>query len=193
MKESGFMKKNEDRKWEVIESKYLFKKPWLTARCDHVKLPTGVEIPEYYVLEYPDWVNVIAINTQGEFVLVRQYRHGIQETCYEICGGVCEKGEEPLASAQRELCEETGYGNGKWSKLMDISPNASANTNITHCFLATDVEKISSQHLDRGEDLTVHLLQEEEVKHLLLHNEVKQALMAAPLWKYFYLKTPKHG
>ena len=43
-------------------------------------------------------------------LLVRQYRHGIKETRYEICAGVCETGEEPLLSAQRELYEETGYG-----------------------------------------------------------------------------------
>ena len=66
----------DDRKWEIIESEYLIRRPWLTARRDRVKLPTGVEIPEYYILEYPDWVNVIAITKEGKFVLVRQYRHG---------------------------------------------------------------------------------------------------------------------
>ena len=59
----------DDRKWEIIESEYLIRRPWLTARRDRVKLPTGVEIPEYYILEYPDWVNVIAITKEGKFVL----------------------------------------------------------------------------------------------------------------------------
>jgi ADP-ribose pyrophosphatase len=145
----------DDRKWEIIESEYLIRRPWLTARRDRVKLPTGVEIPEYYILEYPDWVNVIAITKEGKFVLVRQYRHGIKETRYEICAGVCETGEEPLLSAQRELYEETGYGNGNWTKLMTISANASTMTNITHCYLATEVERISTQHLEETEDLTV--------------------------------------
>ena len=150
----------DDRKWEIIESEYLIRRPWLTARRDRVKLPTGVEIPEYYILEYPDWVNVIAITKEGKFVLVRQYRHGIKET---------------------------GYGNGNWTKLMTVSANASTMTNITHCYLATEVERISTQHLEETEDLTVHLLDEEEVKALLLNDEVKQSLMAAPLWKYFAL------
>ena len=47
----------DDRKWEIVESEYLIRRPWLTARRDRVKLPTGVEIPEYYILahsnEYP--------------------------------------------------------------------------------------------------------------------------------------------
>ena len=174
----------DDRKWEIIESEYLIRRPWLTARRDRVKLPTGVEIPEYYILEYPDWVNVIAITKEGKFVLVRQYRHGIKETRYEICAGVCETGEEPLLSAQRELYEETGYGNGNWQEYMVVSANPSTHTNLTHCFLATDVELIDHQHLEATEDISVHLFTLEEVRTLLENNEIMQSLNAAPLWKY---------
>ena len=60
-------------------------------------------------------------------------------------------------------------------------------TALENCYLATEVERISTQHLEETEDLTVHLLDEEEVKALLLNDEVKQSLMAAPLWKYFAL------
>lgn len=181
--------KTDDRKWEILESEYLIKRPWLTARRDRVKLPTGVEIPEYYILEYPNWVNVIAITKEGKFVLIRQYRHGIRETRYEICAGVCEKGEDPIVSAQRELYEETGYGKGEWSLFMTVSANASTMTNLTYCYLAIGVEPISTQHLEETEDLSVHLLDKEEVKALLMQDEVKQALMAAPLWKYFALNA----
>ena len=68
---------------------------------------------------------------------------------------------------------------------MTISANASTMTNITHCYLATEVERISTQHLEETEDLTVHLLDEEEVKALLLNDEVKQSLMAAPPLEVF--------
>ena len=94
----------DDRKWEIIESEYLIRRPWLTARRDRVKLPTGVEIPEYYILEYPDWVNVIAITKEGKFVLVRQYRHGIKETRYEICAGVCKEIDFLACLQYRKLC-----------------------------------------------------------------------------------------
>ena len=80
--------------------------------------------------------------------------------------------------------EETGYGNGVWKEFMQISPNPSTHTNITYCFLATDVEKISEQHLEDTENLTVHLLSLQEVKDLLQQGSIRQALMAAPLWKY---------
>ena len=53
--------KEKDMKWTTLDSEYLFRRPWLTARKDRVRLPNGHVIEEYYVLEYPDWINVIAI------------------------------------------------------------------------------------------------------------------------------------
>lgn len=179
---------SDERKWKVLKSEYLFRRPWLTARRDEVLLPNGARNPEYYVLEYPNWVNVLAITKEQKFLMVRQYRHGLGRTCYELCAGVCEATDaDPMASAKRELLEETGYGRGEWRLWMAISANASAMNNLTYCYLATDVELIDRQHLEATEDLTVHLLTIEEVRRLLLDDEVKQSLMAAPLWKYFYL------
>lgn len=176
---------HDDKKWEILESEYLIRRPWLTARRDHVRLPDGVENKEYYVLEYPDWVNVIAITADGKFVMERQYRHGLQWTGYEICAGVCESGENPLEAAKRELWEETGFGGGEWKLQMTISANTSTMTNLCHSFVATGVERISEQHLEATEDISVHLLTVDEVRNLLVGNDIRQALMAAPLWKYF--------
>ena len=175
----------DEKKWEILHSEYLIRRPWLTARKDHIRLPNGVENEEYYVLEYPDWVNVIAITRDGQFLMERQYRHGLQWTGYEICAGVCEKGETPEESARRELYEETGFGGGRWSETMVISPNSSTVTNLCHCFIAHDVERISTQHLEETEDISIHLMSAREVYELLCNGEIKQALMAAPLWKYF--------
>ena len=176
---------NEDGKWETISSEYLFRRPWLTVRHDKVRLPDGRINPEFYVLEYPDWVNIIAITENGEFVMERQYRHGLDKTCYEIAAGVVENGETPLEAARRELEEETGYGGGEWKELMLISGNPSTTSNLTHCFLAEGVKKVSAQHLDSTEDLSVCLLSLDQVRLLLVSDKSRQALMAAPLWKYF--------
>lgn len=172
-------------KWKILKSEYLFRRPWLTVRRDCVELPDGRRNPEFYVLEYPDWVNVIAIDEDGNFVLERQYRHGLGKTCFEIPAGVIEKGETPLEAARRELQEETGYGEGEWSEIMTISGNASTTSNLSHCFVAKGVKKISGLHLDSTEDLETVLMDTASVKDLMVNDQIKQSLMAAPLWKYF--------
>lgn len=180
------MKKIE--KWKTLNSQYIIRRPWLTARRDKVLLPNGVVHPEFYVLEYPSWVNVIAITTDGKFVMVEQYRHGLQDVFTELVAGVVEEGEEPLAAARRELLEETGYGHGDWRLFTVLSQNPSSTDNLTYTFLATDVVPIATQRLDATEDIAVRLLSEADVRQILLSDEMKQSLMAAPLWKYFALK-----
>lgn len=108
------METPKNKSWKVLKSEYLSRQPWFTVRREEVELPNGNKIPEYYIYEYPEWINVIAITKEQKFVFVRQYRHGLGITAYELCAGVCEKEDaSPLVSAQRELLEETGYGNGE--------------------------------------------------------------------------------
>lgn len=181
------MEKLKNRKWKVLSSEYLAKKPWFTVRHESLELPDGRRIPDYYVLEFPDWVNVIAVTAEGKFVMVSQYRHGLAETAYELVAGVSESSDASmLDAAKRELAEETGYGGGKWRLLTVIAPNPANQNNLTHCFLATGVEPLGTQHLDPTEELSVHLLSLDQVKELLRTDRIRQALMAAPLWRYLY-------
>ncbi len=163
----------------------MIRRPWLTARVDKVQLPDGRINPEHYVLEYPEWVNIIAITREGEFVMVRQYRHAMDIVLDELCAGVVEQGEAPIDAAKRELLEETGYGGGTWHEIMTVGQNPSICDNITHCFLAEGVERLSEQQLDASEDIAVLLLTRAEVESMLRENRQLQALMAAPLWRYF--------
>lgn len=178
---------NEDKKWKVLESEYLFKRPWLTARRDKVELPDGRVNPEFYVLEYPSWINVIARTTEGKYVMVEQYRHGLQRVGIELCAGVVEEGEDPLVAAKRELEEETGYTGGEWELGMVLCGNPSVTNNLTYCYIARGVERTTSQHLDANEDITVRVISREDLLELMQADEIKQALMAAPLWRYFAL------
>ena len=169
------MENPKNRSWKVLTSEYLARKPWFTVRHESLELPDGRRIPDYYVFEYPDWINVTAVTRDGRFVLIDQYRHGLGETSYEIPAGVTEPSDaSPLAAAQRELMEETGYGGGQWRLLTTLSANP-----------ATGVEPLGEQHLDPTEDLRVHLMTREEVLELLRTDRIRQALMAAPLWRYF--------
>ena len=178
------MKKPEHRPWRVLQSERLSNRPWFSVRRERVELPTGAIIPDCYIFEFPNWVNVIAITKDDKFVLISQYRHALGRTNYELSAGCCEDGETPEQSARRELMEETGYGGGKWQQFMVTSPNPTNHNNLVYTFLATDVEQITDQHTEESEDIRVELMTREEVEELLHNDEIIQCLHAAPLWRY---------
>lgn len=172
--------------WQVLGTEYLFRRPpWLTVRCDRVRLPTGAVIEEYYVLEYPPWVNVVAVTPDNRLVLVQQYRHGLGQANYELPAGVVDPADpNPLAAAKRELAEETGYGGGIWSPLLVSSAAASSLSNLTHSFLAVGVEQIGEASPETTEDLRVSVLEIVEVRRLIKSGDIVQSLHLAPLLKY---------
>lgn len=179
------MRTDEEMKWKTISSEYIIRRPWLTARCEKVMLPDGRIHDEYYVLHYPAWVNVIAETDDGSIILERQYRHACQCVSTEICAGVVEEGETPLEAAKRELQEETGYEGREWEELMTIAPNPSTMDNLCHCFVARGVKPTAERHLDANEDLEVFLRTKDEVRDMLQRGVFIQAMMVAPLWKFF--------
>lgn len=182
------MKKQQIENWKVLTSEYIAREPWFTVRKEKVQLPNGSIIPSYYVLEYPAWVNVIAITKEGNMILERQYRHGQGAVGYELCAGVVDPTDtSPMEAAKRELLEETGYGNGEWQQWMVLNVNPGTHTNLTYCFLATGVEKVMERHLEPTEDIAVELLSPGEVKELLMNDQILQSLHVGPLWKYFAL------
>jgi len=120
----------------VLESeKLLSKGTWMNLRQERVQLPSGAIVPEWFILEFPDWINVIAITRDGRFVMEDQYRHALGQTHYELVAGVIDPGETPLEAAKRELSEETGYGGGEWQLFMTVSPNPTTQTLVTHSLL----------------------------------------------------------
>ncbi len=166
------------RRWEILSTEYLIRRPWLTARRDKVLLPDGRINPEYYVVEYPDWVNVIAITRDGQFVMERQYRHAVAMTCYELPCGVMEEGETPLQAAQRELLEETGYTGGEWTHLLDITPNPSEVVDN-----AGTIKRVTSSSTDVIHTDNVYNALYNAA--LTMENRLSQSLMLTPLLKYF--------
>ncbi len=184
------MSKQKIEKWKVLGSEYIAKEPWFTARRDKVELPNGVVISTYYVLEYPKWICVLAITKEGQFIMERQYRHGMGVVAYELCAGVVDPTDDtPMDAAKRELEEETGYGNGHWEEFMVYGVNPGTHNNLVYCFLATGVEKVTERHLEPTEDIAVELMSREEVEKLMNSNQIMQVAHLAPLWKYFALQN----
>ena len=174
--------------WKIQSSSYLFKHKYLTIRKDSVVTQNGTVIPDFYVIENPDWINVIALTEDGMFVMEQQYRHGIGTVGYEICAGMIEECETPLEAAKRELLEETGYSGGEWVEFMQSTPNPSSMNNTNYTFLAREVKKTAEPKQDITENIKVVLLSSEDVFKLLLDGNISEGIMQAPLWKYFAMK-----
>ena len=107
------MEKSKPRPWKVLRSEYVAREPWFTVRHECVELPGGARVPDYYVFEYPAWVNVIAITRDGLFVMIDQYRHGLGRTDYELAAGVGDPPDpSPLGAPRPGLLGEGGGGGG---------------------------------------------------------------------------------
>lgn len=177
--------KHKIESWTTVNSTYIFNHKYLTVRKDMVVTQSGAVIPDFFVIENPDWVNVIAITEDGYFVIEEQYRHGIGMVEFELCAGMIENGESPIEAAKRELKEETGYAGGEWELFMKSTPNPSSMNNMNYTFLATGVQKVCDQQLEEGESINVCLFSKDEVKSLLARGKITEGIMQAPLWKFF--------
>lgn len=169
-------------KWQKLSSRYLVKEKWATLRVDTCKLQNGTVKDDYYVLEYPDWANAIALTEDHKIVMVRQYRHGADIISLEVPGGVIEPGEDPETGMKRELLEETGYSFKTCELIATLYPNPATSTNRTFTYLLTGGVKTAEQHLDEHEILNVELYSVDEVKQLLADNKIEQALHASALF-----------
>jgi 8-oxo-dGTP pyrophosphatase MutT (NUDIX family) len=169
--------------WRLLGSCYVVKDRWVALRADTYRLPDGRVIEPCYVLEYRDWVNIVALTRKQEVVLVRQFRSGIGRTILELPGGTTDpEDSSPLAAARRELLEETGYAGEDFIKLGHVSANPANHNNLTYVFLAVDVERIRAPHLDQMEHLETVLMPLAEAIEAAKASELPQALHVAALF-----------
>ena len=171
-----------DLTWKKLSSHYIHKGPWATLRSDKCEMPTGHIVDDYYVLEYSNWVNAVAITEDNKILMVHQYRHAAGIVSLEIPGGVIDEGEQPLQAIRRELLEETGYQFDDFELLCTIYANPSTADNHTTCYLARGGKKVQGQHLDAQEEIIVETFTIPEVKQLLADNKIAQALHCTGLF-----------
>jgi 8-oxo-dGTP pyrophosphatase MutT (NUDIX family) len=100
-------------------------------------------------------VAVIAVTEQGEVLFVEQYRHAYRQVSRELPAGVIEPGETPLAAAQRELREETGYVAEEWLSVVDFLPEPNRCATRAYFFLARGARRVGEQQPDITEQIRV--------------------------------------
>jgi len=132
---------------------------------------------DFYVIEAPDWINVIPLTAGGEVVLIEQYRHGTEEVSLEIPGGMVDEGEEPSDAAARELLEETGYAASEINFLGRTRPNPAIQNNWIHTFLARGVEYRCEPACEGTEQTVVRLAPLERIPALIAEGKIDHSLV----------------
>ena len=123
-----------------------------------VELPGGRVIADWPWLVTPDFVNVVAVTDAGRFLCFRQTKYAVAGETLAPVGGYLEPGEEPLAAAQRELLEETGYTAGTWHDLGSYWVDANRGAGRAHLFLALGAQKAAEPDADDLEEMELLLL-----------------------------------
>ncbi|MGM0546200.1 MAG: NUDIX hydrolase [Bacteroidota bacterium] len=178
--------------WSVVRENKEYPTPIFNLLQRKMRLEAEDENNEgdFFVLEAPEWVNVIPITNNNKVVLVEQYRYGIEQPTLEIPGGMVDAGEEPLESIKRELVEETGFESTSWSSLGKVSSNPAIMTNYTHLYVAENCELITSEKPegDQHERINVHLLPMDEFLDFVADGTIHHSIMVAAVAR-FLLKS----
>jgi 8-oxo-dGTP pyrophosphatase MutT (NUDIX family) len=170
--------------WKKLSSETLAETRFFKLRADRCELPDGRIMPRYYVMEFPDWVNVVAITDDDQIILVEQYRHASGLVHLEIPGGSTNPGatpEDPEAAARRELLEETGYEPRETRLIASHFPNPAMQMNRMHTYLALGCRKVAEPNLDPFEDLRVKTMPLDEAVKRALSGRIDHSIVAASL------------
>ena len=167
--------------WRVLASRIIVSDPWLTLRADTCETVEGARIDPFYVVETADIVAVIACTTDGQLVLVRQYRHGYGGASLEIPAGRVDESEDPIKAGVRELGEETGFSGGRARLLRTYSPNTLRYANSMHVVLVEGVSLGVERLDDPRERIEVVTWPLDRAGDLLREPEFANAALAGAL------------
>ena len=171
--------------WTLLNSKALQSCRVFTMKVEHYRSPrTGGEY-DFYLIDSPDWVNVIPLTADGEVVLVKQYRFGTREFSLEIPGGMLDPGDTPARAASRELLEETGYAGDEPVLLGKVHPNPAIHTNHCYTYLIKNVTYQRLPRQDSTEDIEVQKVPLSEIPRLILEGKITHALVIAAFYWCF--------
>lgn len=177
--QNGQQSDRQDLEWKEVSRKTLVDNEWINFRESVWQFPDGSSLGPFYSYTRRDYVVIVARDTEGRYLLVRQFRQGICKVTNEFPAGGIEDGEDPLEAAKRELLEETGYQAGKWTFLSRVPSAATIADNYASLYLAEDCVKTGEQHLDSTEFADVCLVDDGELRKMIFSGEFEQAMHIA--------------
>ena len=176
--------------WEEISTEHIVQDEWIDFRRSAYRFPDGSVFEPFYSYSRRDYVVIVASDTDGKYLCVRQFRHGIKKVTTEFPAGGIERtddkeygardsasaSEDALEAAKRELLEETGYMSDEWAHLLTVPSNATIADNYAHIFVATNCRKSGEQNLDETEFLNVYKYSADEIEGMIQTGDFPQAV-----------------
>lgn len=188
--------------WKLVETEHLVDDEWVDFRKCTYMLPDNTVSGPYYNYSRKNYVVIVATDENGNYICVRQYRHGIEQVTNEFPAGGIEAGpaqnstnniglrnasmeEDALAAAKRELQEETGYISDEWEHLITVPSNATMADNYAHIYRARNCRLVSGQHLDDNEFVSVRVISRDKLEEMIHTGQFQQAMH---IIAYYYHK-----
>lgn len=160
----------------LIEENWLFR-----LRRERYRSRLSGREHDFYVMEIADSVNVVVLTTEGQLVLVRQFRAGARVDSLETPGGLLEPAEDPCAAAVREVLEETGYAGDAPVSLGSLWTNPSLLTSRNAMVVITGARRVAEPKPDASEELAIELVPVESVGAMIRDGRIGHALTALTL------------
>lgn len=176
--------KEKPETWTRRQSKTVADCRVFKVREDFCERDSDGKEASFFVIENPDWVNVIALTANSEVVLIEQFRHGSEETILEIPGGMLDAGEDKESAAKRELLEETGYSSGEMVFLGKSRPNPAIQDNWIYHYAALNCEKTGETDFDEHESVVTKLVSLKEISGLIESERITHSLVLTAFYKF---------
>ena len=178
---------DKENNWEIFPDRVLLQTPIVTIRKGPVLCRRSGRRKDFYLFDFPDWVNVVAVTSDGQIVLIRQFRYGSNRVEIEIPGGMVDPGEDPVAAGCRELLEETGYAGIHARIIGRVCPNPAIQRNHCYTVLIEQARKVEDPRMDEMEDIETSTVTVEAVRGYMTSGQIEHGLVLNALM--FYLSV----
>ena len=164
-----------------MTNKLIHKGNLLEVHSERVDFPTGGHT-YFDIVKHPGGAVIAAINDDNEICLLKQWRHALGQTIWELPAGCLEPGEPPMETAKRELEEEAGVKAQQWRDLGKISSSPGFSNEMLYLYEARELSE-GTLKLDDAEQLTAHWLPIEKVLEMAREGEIIDAKTLAVLFR----------
>jgi 8-oxo-dGTP pyrophosphatase MutT (NUDIX family) len=162
-----------DHEFEAVSSEIAYQGNILALRVDQVSMPGG-DTATREVVEHFGAVAIAAVDEQHRVAMVFQYRHPLGHRLWELPAGLLDAaGEEPLATAKRELQEEAGLAASEWRVLVDVASSPGFTDEAVRAYLATGLSQVDRPDAEDEEaDLTLEWFSLQDAVRMAMAGEI---------------------